>query len=105
MAIRGPVPFGSGTQVTVTSTNLAKKNGSLLIGRDSTANQVVLDDDSLSRIHARLIERGGQLAIEDLDSTNGVFVDGIRLGTRRPERLLAGSRVRLGAVELIVAQP
>jgi len=34
-----------------------------------------LDDERISRHHARLVERDGRIRIEDLGSTNGTFVD------------------------------
>ena len=43
------------------------------LGRSLTAD-VVIDEPSLSRVHARLtVDNRGRLTVEDLGSTNGVF--------------------------------
>ena len=41
---------------------------------------VPIDDRTLSRRHAAFVVRGGRVAVEDLDSLNGTFVDGTRVG-------------------------
>lgn len=56
-----------------------------------------LDDPSVSRRHARLEPSGRRWVIEDLDSTNGVRVNGERV--HRAE-LQHGDRLELGTVEL-----
>lgn len=45
------------------------------VGRDPSAG-LPLDDDSASRMHARLDRRHGTLAVTDLKSRNGTFVNG-----------------------------
>jgi pSer/pThr/pTyr-binding forkhead associated (FHA) protein len=50
----------------------------ILIGRD-IANDIVINDAEVSRKHARMILEGGRYKIEDLDSTNGTYIDGQRL--------------------------
>jgi S1-C subfamily serine protease len=57
-------------------------NRTLRIGRSSEC-EVVIDDDSVSNIHALLSEANGRWLLRDLDSTNGTFLNGIRhsLGT------------------------
>ncbi len=69
------------------------------IGRGSQAN-VVLEDPSLSRLHARLtLEPGGVLRVEDLGSTNGVMIN----GSPQPGALLkADDVVGFGFVEYTV---
>ncbi len=71
------------------------------VGRAVRAD-FVLDAPLVSRVHCRLTCSGqGRLEIEDLDSTNGTFVN-----DRRVHRavLVPGDRVRIGRVELDVAQ-
>jgi len=66
------------------------------IGRSNQAD-IVLDEPSLSRLHARIsMTRDGIAVVEDLGSTNGVFFNGSQ---RRSGNLKAGDRVRLGSVE------
>ena len=68
------------------------------IGR-SRENSIVISDDSVSTRHARIDfdERIAAVCIEDLNSTNGIFVDG------RPTRvnvLEDGARLTIGSVSL-----
>jgi pSer/pThr/pTyr-binding forkhead associated (FHA) protein len=48
------------------------------IGRD-IANDIVINDAEVSRKHARLTVAGDRYQIEDLNSTNGTYIDGQRL--------------------------
>jgi len=49
--------------------------GSTLVGRGRQCD-IVLDDEQVSRVHCRFIVDGQAVVLEDLDSTNGVRVDG-----------------------------
>jgi pSer/pThr/pTyr-binding forkhead associated (FHA) protein len=51
----------------------------IAVGR-SVENDIVLDDPSLSRKHAKLHHVGNTLEVEDLGSSNGTFVNGRRVG-------------------------
>jgi pSer/pThr/pTyr-binding forkhead associated (FHA) protein len=48
------------------------------IGRETT-NTIVINDAQVSRRHARMELRGSTYVIQDLGSTNGTFVNGIRI--------------------------
>jgi hypothetical protein len=73
----------------------------LLIGRHSEGAGRLADDDEISRAHARVTtDRSGLCAIEDLGSTNGTFVNGLRIVT--PTTLGAGDTIELGATTLVV---
>ena len=69
---------------------------SKVIGRSVDADAVV-DEPSLSRQHARLsMANDGAVTVEDLGSTNGVFVNGTQ---RRVASVVPGDTVRLGSLE------
>ena len=53
-------------------------SNSLTIGR-APDNDIVLDDAQVSRYHAILQREGSEITIQDLDSTNGVLVNGERI--------------------------
>jgi pSer/pThr/pTyr-binding forkhead associated (FHA) protein len=63
------------------------------IGRRVTAD-IVLDDSSVSRRHALVLERGGAPMIADDRSLNGVYVNGRRV---REAQLHHGDEVQIGA--------
>lgn len=63
------------------------------IGRD-TINEIVLNDAEVSRRHARLTLEADRYKIEDLNSTNGTYIDGQRL--IGPHLLAIGEIVMFG---------
>jgi pSer/pThr/pTyr-binding forkhead associated (FHA) protein len=62
------------------------------IGRRANAD-IVLDDATVSRRHALVLERGGAPVIADDRSLNGVYVNGARV---REAPLRHGDEVRIG---------
>jgi diguanylate cyclase (GGDEF)-like protein len=70
--------------------------GDITLGRASeTVFQ--LDDLTVSRQHARLtLDAEGDVHITDLASSNGTFVNGIRIAGHCPTRLADGDRIQLG---------
>ncbi|HVW30054.1 MAG TPA: GGDEF domain-containing protein [Polyangiaceae bacterium] len=64
----------------------------LRIGRHPTST-LVIDDDGISRSHARIVRRGAAYFIEDLKSSNGTYVNGARVES---VELTEGSLVQLG---------
>ena len=69
----------------------------LLIGRSKECD-VQLADPNVSRRHAELRQEGASYWIVDLDSTNGIEVNGRRL---RRSKLEDGDRVTIGETELV----
>ena len=73
----------------------------LLIGRHSDGAGRLADDEEISRSHARIsLDRSGFCAIEDLGSTNGTFVNGLRV--TGPQTLSVGDTIELGGTTLVV---
>jgi len=77
---------------------LALEPGQTVLGRGSSAD-LVLDDTGISRHHARVgLNEEGMLTVEDLQSTNGVYVNG-RLTDVAVLR--EGDRIELGPDAII----
>lgn len=68
----------------------------LWIGR-SPENAVTLVDESVSRRHARLVKKGEEWEIEDLESANGTRVNGVAV---RSAKLKDGDRIEVGSTTL-----
>ena len=70
------------------------------VGR-ANRSDFILDAALVSRVHCRLVtDASGELTVEDLDSTNGTFVNDQRVSGRAA--LSPGDRLRVGRVELSV---
>lgn len=74
----------------------------VVLGRDATCD-IVLDDPLLSRRHARIVINQVGVVLEDLESTNGVYLNGGRVN--QAARLHAGDHIVLGTTELSVFVP
>ena len=73
----------------------------LLIGRHADGLGSLGNDEEISRYHARVsLDPSGLCAIEDLGSTNGTFVNGLRLSV--PKALRQGDTIELGGSTLVV---
>jgi len=76
-------------------------DGVLVLGRDPDCD-LALGDARISRQHARLRSAGGDVWIEDIGSTNGIKIGGVRLARGQAVVLPFGDSVRLGPYTLIV---
>ena len=70
----------------------------LTFGRSSQNDVELKRDEYASSSHARLEPRRDGVWLEDIGSTNGTYLNGIRLA--RPKRLTSGDIVRIGETEL-----
>ena len=65
----------------------------ILLGRAPDAS-IRIDDDYVSTHHARFVPHNGQWFVEDLGSTNGTYVDRMRI--TGPTPVPTGAPVRVG---------
>ncbi|MGB3340363.1 MAG: GGDEF domain-containing protein [bacterium] len=72
--------------------------GSYIIGRSDDVDLVVSSKD-VSRRHSKVVYDGDDLTIEDLDSTNGTFVNGKRITI---ENLQTGDEISVGDYKIII---
>ncbi|HWX24795.1 MAG TPA: FHA domain-containing protein [Vicinamibacteria bacterium] len=73
----------------------------LIIGRHAEGAGKLSDDSEISRQHARISrEVTGDYAIEDLGSSNGTFVNGLRIMS--PRLLDLSDSIEMGATTLVV---
>ena len=90
VVVRSPV-LESGEGYAIDST-------ALRVGRGSDNDLSLTGDDYVSGHHARFEPRRDGVYVADSGSTNGTFVNGIRLSA--PRRLAPGDLVRIGETEL-----
>jgi FHA domain len=69
----------------------------MTIGRDGSNDIALPGDTFASASHARLEPRADGVWLEDTGSTNGTYLNGVKL--RQPERLEPGDVVRVGETD------
>ncbi len=95
----GPATTQTVSRIVITSgpkagLELPLGNEPLTIGRSSESGLVIRDDYTSSH-HARLVLWGEQWMIQDLDSTNGTWHDGLRVAAPAP--VTVGAPIKVGA--------
>ena len=73
----------------------------LLIGKYKDKVDLYLPDDSVSRMHARILKDQEEYFLEDANSTNGTFQNKTRLEPYERKRLEPGDELRFGNVRLV----
>ena len=72
------------------------------VGRGGQNDLVLGGDEFASARHARIEVRGDGAWVQDLDSTNGTYVNGSRVAGA--QRLAAGDVLRVGETDLLVEE-
>lgn len=72
----------------------------IAIGRADNCELRVDFDPLISRRHAIFVAEGGVATVEDLDSRNGVYVNGTRV--KGPTPIRVGDRILVGSQELFL---
>ncbi len=97
-----PAPLLAEVHVYVDGTlahKYAIEPGEYIIGRDATCH-VVVEAEQVSRHHARLTFNSFELLVEDLGSSNGVFIDGVQV--QIPTRVRPDQEVQIGSSRLYI---
>lgn len=102
LRFEGPDSAGRKHAFEVSMEKLVGQSQGMCIGRAADQCELVVPHPTVSRRHAKLSVAGEALQVEDLGSTNGTAVNGTVLKSGAPTALHAGSKLRLGDVELVV---
>lgn len=73
----------------------------LVVGKLAGAVDMVIDEHSISRMHAKFFREGNKIYVSDLNSTNGTFRNGMRLTPNASEIIEPGDEIRLGKLKFI----
>lgn len=77
-----------------------EKNG-LTIGKQKDGVDLTIEDESVSRMHARISVENDRFILEDLNSTNGTFKNGLRLQPYEKRRLEPGDEIQFGKTLMV----
>ena len=64
-----------------------------VIGKESTCSYAIKGDTYISRKHCRIVKKSDGYYIEDMESTNGTFVNGEKI--KRMTKLIPGQTIKL----------
>lgn len=76
--------------------------GTNTLGRLKRANNIVLKDRYCSAVHAEILNEDSALTLIDLGSTNGTYINGIKLAPATNHTLVPGDEIGLGHTQLRV---
>ncbi len=83
-----------------TGENIPINRAEFTIGKEkSRVNYCITGDSSISRSHAKISVNGGEYVITDMRSTNGTFVNGVKVESGHPTVLKNGDKVVLSEEE------
>ena len=88
--------FKSGLEPQLKVEKVGLDKDRITIGRDAS-NDVVIDHPVVSKKHAEIIKQDGKVILVDLGSTNGTFVNGIKVKRHQLQEL---DRIVIGPSEL-----
>ncbi len=73
----------------------------ITVGKLAGMVDMVINEPSISRRHAKFFKENGKIYMTDLNSTNGTFKNGLRLEPNTSELLEPGDEIRLGKLKFI----
>lgn len=80
---------------------ISLENLPCMIGKDRSLVDSTVSDSSVSRIHARFFTEAGSLWMQDLNSTNGTYHNGLRLKPNEKVVLEPEDEVGFGRVQFV----
>jgi hypothetical protein len=74
----------------------------LTVGKIPDEVSILMQDKSVSRIHCRFVEKEGRVALMDMNSTNGTWLNGMRLKQGEIIEIEKNDEILIGKVRVIV---
>lgn len=103
LALTGFDPQGQPVKIELRRADLDRQQGGFTVGRHPLLVDRVLNDDRVSRRHARFSALNGAVCVEDLNSGNGTTLNGTRCAPFEPTAIQAGDTVKVGNTTLRVS--
>ena len=103
MALTGFDPRGQPVKIELRRSDLDRQQGGFTVGRHPLLVDRVLNDEQVSRRHARFSAMNGAVCVEDLNSGNGTTLNGTRCAPFEPTAIQPGDTVNVGSTALRVS--
>lgn len=75
-----------------------------ILGKSKKSSDYYVDSPVVSRVHLRISEDMAGYFVEDLNSTNGTFVNGIQLTPHEIKEINEGDRITMADIDFVVEQ-
>lgn len=75
-----------------------------IVGKSECSCDFCIDSAVVSRVHMRILEELDVYFIEDLNSTNGTFINGEKLEAHKPQPISAGDKLTIANMDFIVEE-
>lgn len=72
-----------------------------LLGKNRQQARGIIEAEGISRLHARISKEDGEYYLEDLNSTNGTYLNGEPVEYHQKKKLCKGDCIRFGAEEFL----
>lgn len=95
---------GDLVRITFNSDDKKLATSGLVVGRNFDSCDLYIKDGSVSRKHARFYSSNGKIYIEDLDSKNGVSINGRPINKNSSVELPSHGDLTIGGVELTIGK-
>lgn len=73
-----------------------------IIGKSQCSCNFCIDSAVVSRVHMRMLEELDDFFVEDLNSTNGTFINGEKLEPHKPQQINTGDKLTIANIDFIV---
>ena len=73
-----------------------------IIGKSIKSSDICIDNPVISRVHMRIFKEKGSFLIEDLNSTNGTYLNNEKLEAYSPQCIRQGDEIMLANINFVV---
>ena len=78
------------------------KNGTYIVGSDKRKCQIIIEDVAVSRLHSILYISGKKVFAKDMNTTNGTFINGLKIEPNKEILLSAGDELEFGNTKFVL---
>jgi hypothetical protein len=77
--------------------------GNVIIGRDHRFCSHLIHSEGISKAHLRIFNNKSKIVIEDLNSTNGTYINDTKVSAFDPRPIKRGDQIKIGQIVLLAS--